>query len=120
MDVTGLTADIVAFFVSCYHLAEHISADVAVPQPARTGARPYVRSELSLQLAADITNTYKHSQRHAGERTCSITDLSIRPSGAVVTFTWIDAQGNSHHEDGLNLAEQAVIAWSTFLQGHGL
>ena len=119
-DVTELSANSVAFFVSCYHLAEHISADQAVPQSARTGVRTYTRSEPSLKLAADITNTYKHSQRHAGERTCSITDLSIRPTGAVVTFTWIDAQGNPHHEDCLNLAEQAVTAWSIFLQGHGL
>jgi hypothetical protein len=120
MNVTELLADSVAFFVSCYHLAEHIKADPVVPQQARQQARGYANSDPSLKLAADITNTYKHSQRHPGERTCSITDVSFHPAGAVVTFTWTDAQGNSHHEDCLDVAERAVNAWSAFLNMHSL
>jgi hypothetical protein len=120
MNVTELSAASVAFFVSCYHLAEHIRADPAAPQSARAQARGYANSNSSLKLAADITNTYKHSERHPGERACSITDASTRPTGAVVTFTWTDAQGNSHHEDCLDLAERAVNAWSAFLRRHNL
>jgi hypothetical protein len=63
---------------------------------------------------------YKHSERHPGERTCSITDASTRPGGAVVTFTWTDAQGGSHREDCLDLAERAVNAWSAFIRIHSL
>jgi hypothetical protein len=119
MNVSELTAASVAFFVSCYHLAEHIRADPAVPQPARAQARDYANSDPSLKLAADITNTYKHSKRNPGERTCSITDASTRPGGAVATFTWTDARG-SHREDCLDLAERAVDAWSAFLRMHSL
>jgi hypothetical protein len=61
MSVTELTAASVAFFVSCYHFAEHIRADPPAPQSARAQARSYANSNSSLKLAADITNTYKHS-----------------------------------------------------------
>ena len=80
MNVTELSAASVAFFVSCYHLAEHIRADPAAPQSARAQVRGYANSNSSLKLAADITNTYKHSERHPGERACSITDASTRPT----------------------------------------
>jgi hypothetical protein len=120
MNVTELTAASVAFFVSCYHFAEHIRADPAVSQPARAQARRYANSDSSLKLAADITNTYKHSEWHPGERICSFTDASTRLTGAVVTFIWTDAQGNSHLEDCLDLAERAVNAWSAFLRMHSL
>lgn len=44
MNVTELTAVSVAFFVSCYHLAEHIRADPAVP-PASAGASETLRQQ---------------------------------------------------------------------------
>jgi len=119
MNGTKLRADSLDFFVSCYHLAEHIAADPAVPQPTRALARNYVDSNPSLQLAADITNTYKHSKRNRG-RPCSIAEASIRPTGSTVTFAWTDAQGRSGREDCLDLAEQAVDAWSAFLRSHNL
>jgi hypothetical protein len=120
MNVSELTAASVAFFVSCYHLAEHIKADPTVPQPARAQAMGHAHSDPSLALAADITNTYKHSERDPGKRTCKITDAITRPGGAVVTFTWTDPQGVPHREDCLDLAERAVNAWSAFLRTHGL
>lgn len=120
MNVDELTAASVAFFVSCYHLAEHIRADPAVPQSARAQASSYAHSDRWLKLAADITNTYKHSERNLGERDCRIHDVSIRPHGAVVIFTWTDLQGNSHHEDCLDLAERAVNAWSAFIRMYSL
>ena len=82
--------------------------------------RSYTNSNSSLKLAADIANTYKHSDRRPGQRPCSITEASIRPTGAVVTLTWTDAQGNSHLEDCLDLAGRAVNAWSAFLRSHNL
>ena len=120
MNITELRAASAAFFVSCYHLTDHIEKDPAVPQPARAQVRSYTNSNSGLKLAADIANTYKHSDRHPGQRPCSITEASIRPAGAVVTFTWTDAQGNSHLEDCLDLAERAVQAWSAFLRSHNL
>ena len=36
MNVTELCAASVAFFVSCYHLTDHIEKDPAVPQPVRS------------------------------------------------------------------------------------
>lgn len=107
-------------FVSCYHLTDHIDKDLAVPQPVRHQVRRYVNNNSSLKLAADIANTHKHSERRSGERACSITGAKIHPAGAVVTFTWTDAQGGSHHEDCLDLAERAVNAWSAFLRSHNL
>jgi hypothetical protein len=120
MNVTELCAASVAFFVSCYHLTDHIEKDPAVPQPVRGRVRRYVNNNSSLKLAADIANTHKHSGRNPGRRTCSITEAKIRPTGAVMTFTWTDAQGGFHHEDCLDLAERAVSAWSTFLRSHNL
>ena len=120
MNINELTAVSIAFFVSCYHLAEHIKADPAVPQSARAQVRNYANSSSSLKLSADIANTYKHSARNPGERACGISDVRTSLSGAVVTFTWTDAQGNSHHEDCLNLAERAVMSWIAFLRRHGL
>lgn len=35
MNITELRASSLAFFVSCYHLTDHIEKDPAVPQPAR-------------------------------------------------------------------------------------
>ena len=120
MNVTELRAASAAFFVSCYHLTDHIEKDPAVPQPARAQVRSYTNSNSSLKLAADIANTHKHSDRHPGQRPCSLAEASIRPTGAVVTFTWTDAQGKSHLEDCLDLAERAVKAWSAFLRSHNL
>ncbi len=120
MNVTELRTASVAFFVSCYHLTDHIEKDLAVPQPVRHQVRRYVNNNSSLKLAADIANTHKHSERRPGERACSITEAKIHPAGAVVTFTWTDAQGGSHHEDCLDLAERAVNAWSAFLRSHNL
>ncbi len=80
----------------------------------------YVNNNSSLKLAADIANTRKHSERRPGDRACSITGAKIHPAGAVVTFTWTDAQGGSRHEDCLDLAERAVNAWSAFLRSHNL
>ena len=120
MNITELRAASVAFFVSCYHLTDHIEKDPAAPQPARAQVRSYTNSNPSLKLAADIANAYKHSDRHPGQRPCSITKASIRPTGAAVTLTWTDAQGNSHLEDCLDLAGRAVNAWSAFLRSHNL
>ena len=107
-NVIELRAASVAFFISCYHLADHIEKDTAVPQPVRGRVRRYVNDNSSLKLAADIANTHKHSERNPGLRACSITKAKIRSIGAVVTFTWTDAQGSSHHEDCLDLAERAL------------
>lgn len=52
-------------------------------------------------------------------RACSISVAKIRATGAVVTFTWAGQDG-SHHEDCLDLAEQAVNAWSVFLRSLNL
>jgi hypothetical protein len=120
MNVTELRTVSVAFFVSCYHLTDQIEKDPAVPQPVRHQVRSYVNSNSSLKLAADIANTHKHSERHSGARACSITEAKVRPAGVVVTFTWTDAQGISHHVDCLDLAERAVNAWSAFLRSHNL
>ena len=80
MNITELRAASVAFFVSCYHLTDHIEKDPAAPQPARAEARNTARNS-NLKLAADIANTYKHSDRHPGQRPCSITEASIAPPG---------------------------------------
>ena len=61
MNITELRVASVAFFVSCYHLTDHIEKDPAVPQPARAQVRSYTASNSNLKLAADIANTYKHS-----------------------------------------------------------
>lgn len=39
MNVTELRTASVAFFVSCYHLTDHIEKDLAVPQPVRHQVR---------------------------------------------------------------------------------
>src|SRR5689334_22906819 len=57
-NVTELRAASVAFFISCYHLADHIEKDTAVPQPVRGRVRRYVNDNSSLKLAADIANTH--------------------------------------------------------------
>jgi hypothetical protein len=119
MNVTELRADSLAFFVSCYHLKEHIKEDPAVPWPARDQVSSHVRNIPSLQLAADIANTYKHSKRNSG-RACGIDKASTRPTGSTVTFAWTDAQGRSCSADCLDLAEQAVDAWGDFLRSHHL
>ena len=42
----------------------------------------HAHSDPSLALAVDITNTYKHSERDPGKRTCKITDAITRPGGS--------------------------------------
>jgi hypothetical protein len=119
MNVTELRADSLAFFVSCYHLNEHIKEDPAVSLSARDQVSGHVGNNPSLQLAADIANTYKHSRRNSG-RACSIDKVDTRPTGSTVTFAWIDAQGHFGSADCLDLAEQAVDDWSSFLRSHNL
>jgi hypothetical protein len=120
MNITSFRAASLAFFVSCYHLTDHIEKDLAVPQPARAQVRSHTNSNSSLKLAADIANTLKHSDRRPGQRSCSLTEAGIRPTGAIATFTWTDVQGNSHNEDCLGLAERTVKAWSAFLRANSL
>jgi hypothetical protein len=67
MNVTELTAVSVAFFVSCYHLVEHIRADPAVPQPARAQARRYANSKLQPQ-AGSRHHQHLQTQRAAPRR----------------------------------------------------
>jgi hypothetical protein len=79
----------------------------------------HVGNNPSLQLAADIANTYKHSRRNSS-RAFSIDKVDTRPTGSTVTFAWIDAQGHFGSADCLDLAEQAVDDWSSFLRSHNL
>src|SRR6266705_4817407 len=52
VNITELRAASLAFFVSCYHLTDHIEKDPAVPQPARAQVRNYTNSNPSLKWVA--------------------------------------------------------------------
>jgi hypothetical protein len=117
VNVSELYNEVTAYFVACYQLKDQIKRDPGVPRDLRDGVEDFVHQQDILNLVGDIANTYKHGQL---SRTCDITQVVVRQTGAFATITCWTRDGGEDSKDSLDLAEEAVQAWRTYLREHGL
>jgi hypothetical protein len=131
-----------AFFLACHHLWDWIAEDDALPRKPRRLARCYAR-EGPLLLCAHIANASKHvtlSLRPGAipPKLVTRTDATVTvpafvfseddffaalpPTQGIVFHTTrfsVDL-GYGKTMDALDLADQCIGAWRTFLAKHGL
>lgn len=117
VNVSELCNEVTAYFVACYQLKDQLRRDPGVPLDVRGKVEDFVHQDKILDLVGDIANTYKHGQR---KRTCDITRAVTEPSGTFVTITCRTKGGREDSRDCLELAEEALRAWRTFLREYGL
>ncbi|MCD9880405.1 hypothetical protein [Streptomyces guryensis] len=111
INITGFCLDVYGFFISCYHLGEHIRLDPQAEVSNRALNR--VMGTQSLRIAAAITNTFKHHTRDEGHE-ARIVAVSGGPP-VTVTIEWRDQT-----LDGLVVAKQAAQDWKDFFAAQGL
>lgn len=110
--------DVYNFFVSAYHLHEHLAKDridSLVDDSVRSAALDAATAP-PIKLAGDITNTFKHHTRSRG-REVRIVQLTSAPSA---TLGWINRDGSSETRDVLVAAQEVVSFWRQFIFDHGL
>jgi len=119
MNVTELRADSLAFFVSCYHLKEHIKGRSGCA-PADAGPSEWPRPEQPQPPAG--SRHRQHLQAQQAKQRPSLQHRQGRhPPHRINSDLRLDRRtGRSCSADCLDLAEQAVDAWSDFLRSHNL
>ena len=117
VNVSELYNEATAYFVACYQLKDQLKRDPGVPRDLKDEVEDFVHQQNVLGLVGGIANTYKHGQR---TRTCDITRVVVEESGAFATITCRTKDGHEVSRDCLDLAEEAVRAWRTYLREHGL
>jgi hypothetical protein len=121
--------DMLAFFVTCYHLADWLESDGAVPNKV---ADHYVRETLPLMVCRDICNGSKHA---ALTRQRSLREFAFHRqyrAPFVVAFAWeepgyenpLAAPGYEHVRTEMfgvqQLADDCLTAWRAFFSAHSL
>jgi hypothetical protein len=110
------------FCIACYHLAEWIAHDPAVPPAVQTRARSYPATTVHVALAEAVANTQKHHTRNRGTE-ARVGGMDFRPgppARATFRIDWRDPSGKTGGEDALVLARGAVTEWRGFFAAHGL
>ena len=105
------------FFKGCRELADWLRASAG-----RGEAMDFVHTNPALKLCDAMAQTTKHHTRHAKPNGDPITAWIARIHGAGVKaeIEWSAQSGASGVEDALDLAEQCVAAWESFLRVHQL
>jgi hypothetical protein len=107
------------FFITCFHFADHLWSDPAVGgRTNKQDVHAYVKANESLELAADIANSFKHHTRDGAKRLIRIRWFTTSPISAAVG--WTDSNGTIHRRDVRDLAHSADDAWRAFLGSHSL
>ena len=109
------------FFVEVHHLCDWLRWDTKVPPYVANDAGRLIRADPDLALAVDFSNSYKHHTRDRGGRQVEIGDFECSPSRNCAQVVWTDTQsGAPRFVDARDLASACMLAWRTFLSGHGL
>ncbi len=112
VNITGFCLDVYGFFVTCYHLGEHIKLDPHAEVSAADVTQ--VLATDPLRVAEAMANTFKHHTRHPDRTEARIAAVSGGPP-ATVTLEW-----QARSLDGLVIAKQAMQAWKEFFAAQGL
>ena len=109
------------FFEDCYALAEWIEGDTrATPKVAGGEAVRFRESDPHLQLCADICNSIKHHTRRPNRPHGGILATTMGESSIRFTIEVERRSGSTMWVDALDLAEDCVEAWRSFLRDQGM
>jgi hypothetical protein len=109
------------FFSECDGLADWLGLDVSVPTDLGEKARSYSLTGVLKDCDA-VSNSHKHKElTHSGKTTARISTVTSNSGRwtAVIDLDW-PSGGGGRSVDALELAEQCVNAWRSFLAGHAL
>jgi hypothetical protein len=118
--------DIYAFFQNACHLKDWLINDVALSVPVRQAVEPYINSDRSLRLCADICNALKHlvlKSHRSGENPQfgkKQYNLNITPGGPTTISLEYEINTNSGPVDAFKLATDCVNAWDNFRAQHSV
>lgn len=109
------------FFSERDGLADWLGPDVSVPADVGEKARSYSLTGVLKDCDA-VSNSHKHKElTHRSETTARISTVTSNSGRwtAVINLDW-PSGGRGRSVDALELAEQCVDAWRSFLEGHDL
>ena len=123
--------DTFAFFVTCFHVADWLENDGAVPKRV---AKSYVARTLPLMLCRDLCNGSKHAVLTQKPSVLGFKIGREYRGGFFITFAWEDPDpsyvnaaakpGDEHRRTDLyrvqDLAHQCITAWEAFFTMHSL
>jgi hypothetical protein len=118
--------EIYAFFLNCYHLKDWIRYDSTVAAQIQQSVEPYINSNRSLRLCADICNSLKHlhlTSSRSGESPSfgkKRYALNLGPGLRPTISLKYEVDTNSGPEDAFSLATDCIAAWGAFLNANGL
>jgi hypothetical protein len=118
--------EIYAFFLNCYHLKDWIRNDSTVPTDIQQLVEPYINSNRSLKLCADICNSLKHlrltSSRSGENPTFGKKQFALNLGAGLPTTISLkyEVDTNNGPIDAFSLATDCITAWNTFLQANRL
>jgi|APHM01.1.fsa_nt_gi hypothetical protein len=110
----------IAFFITCYHLADYIKRDESldIPEDKIYG---YIRSSEALKVCKDVANASKHLELDSRAETTQDTELAdgldaelSLPSGEVSVSCSIELQDGQ--KDAFVVAEKCMCEWKSLLQ----
>src|ERR1700730_1449742 len=117
--------DIYAFFQNAYHLKDWLKKDVAVSVPVQKAVEPYISSDRSLKLCADICNNLKHLVRTKPPRSRENPqfgkkqfNVTVTPGSPTTISLKYEINTNSGPVDAFKLATDCVNAWDNFRAKH--
>ena len=118
--------EIYAFFLNCYHLKDWIKNDSTVAVHIQQAVEPYINSNRSLSLCADICNSLKHlhltSSRSGENPAFGRKQFALNLGTGIPTTISLKYQVDTRTGpiDTFDLATECVSAWDTFLNANGL
>ncbi len=118
----GQFDDVLAFFMSCYHLKDWIKNDISNTHLNRV-VEDYIDQNDCLKLCADICNGAKHldlTHSRFGEETSMRTEVHLdlfQPNPPVIR-KWYIKSDSGQEFDAFDVATQCVKRWVDFFNQH--
>lgn len=119
--------DIYAFFMNCYHLKDWLKNDRNIVASIRNAVEPYINSDESLCLCADICNSLKHFDLPRSPRSqadpafgAKRYAIALEPGKETIISLKLEVTTRDGPIDAFQLATNCVVAWEKFLDTHHL
>jgi hypothetical protein len=121
MPINEWVSVVTDFFVAAHHLHDWIRGDPAVSAIVKDAALTLFQSDVSIGLAVDFSNTYKHHTRKSAGRHVQIGAFYCSANRCTAEIAWTDnGSRQARSLDALTLAENCITAWRSFLTAQGL
>ena len=109
-----------AFFGTCNDLREWVSEDnVNLPQVSKSDVLAFMKLNQCIEIANALANKDKHFSRHPGKMIAEIRTTTSGASGVRATIEH-GPTGTETTVDSLDLANDCLAAWRSWLQAKGI